>query len=253
MQIRGDLVLITGGCGDIGLATARQFLTAGKRVILVDRRIEPGERLATEHPGRVDTIACDLSRADEIERCLGPVFGGEAAPDILVNNVGISPKFDADGTRLKAWTITVDQWDHLFATNVRSYFHCTRMALPPMIARGHGRIINVASIAARGAAYQAVAHYVASKSAILGLTMAVAKEVTPLGITVNAINPGRILTSMTRDVSDEVNAAIIDRIPARRLGQPDDIAKVALFLASDLADYLTGTAIEVNGGLYMGP
>jgi 3-oxoacyl-[acyl-carrier protein] reductase len=253
MKVRGRTALVTGGCGGIGVAMAAVFLDAGLDVVLVDRETSRGEDIAARYPGRVRRVAVDLADADALVATLGPIFTSDDAPDVLINNVGVSPKYHPDGERLKAWTITVGQWDDLFATNVRSYFLCTKLALPAMMARGYGRIVNIASYAARAGAYQAAPHYVASKAAILGLTKAIAKEVTPHGVTVNAINPGRIATEMTRDVADAVNTAIIDQIPARRLGQPDDIAKVALFLASDLADYLTGTAIEVNGGLYMGP
>jgi 3-oxoacyl-[acyl-carrier protein] reductase len=252
MKIRGNSVLITGGCGGIGMEMAQAFLAEGKRVILVDRAVARGEALAAGHIG-VTCIRCDLADADDVVAALAPVFAHEDAPDILINNVGISPKFDKDGNRVTVWTMPLEDWEQVFATNVRSYFLCTKLALPRMIDRGYGRIINIASYAARTTGYQAATHYVASKAAVLGLTKSVAKEVTPLGINVNAINPGRIATVMTQDVSEDVNRALLDSIPARRLGRPDDIAKVAVFLASDLADYLTGTAIEVNGGLYLGP
>ncbi len=252
MQLRGSSVMITGGCGGIGLATGRAFAERGLAVTLVDREIERGAALAAEFDA-VELVACDLGSAGEIEERLGPYAAQERAPDILINNVGISPKYGPDGNRLKAWTTTLDQWNQVMAVNVTSHFLCARLVLPAMIERRAGRIVNVASYAARTTGYQAVTHYVASKSAVLGLTKALAKEASPFGVNVNAINPGRIVTEMTRDVPEEVNRAVIPQIPAGRLGQPEDIAKVALFLASDLSDYVTGTAIEVNGGLYLGP
>src|SRR6185369_3502930 len=113
--------------------------------------------------------------------------------------------------------------------------------------------VNIASYVTRIGGYQACAHYTASKSAVLGLTKALARELAPYGIRVNAINPGRIDTPMTQDVPKEVSEGLIPQIPAGRLGVPADIAKAALFLCSDLSDYMTGTALEVNGGLYVGP
>ena len=121
-----------------------------------------------------------------------------------------------------------------------------------MKAKGYGRIINLASLAARTGGYVAPVHYVVTKAGVLGLTKVLAKEAAPLGINVNAINPGRIDTPMIHDVPDEVNQVYVDRIPAGRLGLPEDVAKVVLFLASDLSGYITGTSIEVNGGLFMG-
>jgi 3-oxoacyl-[acyl-carrier protein] reductase len=247
MNIGGTSVMITGGCGGIGLEMGRLFAAAGKDVVLVDAKIEPGAALAHEND-RIRCVQCDLSSASDIERTLK-----DHAADILINNVGISPKFDAAGNRVRTWTMTLEQWNAVMATNVTSFFLCAKVCLPRMMERKFGRIVNIASYAARTGGYQAAVHYTTSKAAILGFTKALAREVAPFGILVNAINPGRIETAMTRDVSQEVNAGLIPQIPAGRLGVPRDIANVTLFLCSDLAGYMTGTAVEVNGGLYVGP
>jgi 3-oxoacyl-[acyl-carrier protein] reductase len=247
MEIGGKSVMITGGCGGMGLEMARLFAEAGKDVILVDLKTEPGEALARQNK-QIRCIACDLSSPAEIERTLK----NETA-DILINNVGISPKFDAAGKRVHTWSMTMDQWNAVLATNVTSYFLCTKICLPHMMEQKFGRIVNIASYAARTGGYQAAVHYVTSKAAVIGFTKSLAREVAPFGIRVNAINPGRIESAMTRDVSKEVNDAIIPQIPAGRLGVPRDIANAALFLCSDLAEYMIGTAVEVNGGLYVGP
>ena len=252
MHIKSEIVMITGGCGAIGLAMAKLFVAEGKRVILVDRDIA-GSRSLDCDPAQIESVQCDLSDAADIERKLSRFGPADECPGVLINNVGISPKYGADGARIRAWNMTLDQWNSVFATNVTSYFICSRLVIPAMMERRYGRIINTGSYAARNAGYQAAVHYVASKAAVLGLTKSLAKELSEFGINVNAINPGRIATPMTRDVAPEVNDAIIPQIPMRRLGTPEDIAKVAVFLASDLADYLTGTAIETNGGLYLGP
>ncbi|HWV55412.1 SDR family NAD(P)-dependent oxidoreductase [Pseudorhodoplanes sp.] len=247
MEIGGRSVMITGGCGGIGLEMGRKFAAAGKEVLLVDAKIDAGMALAQENPA-ISCIQCDLSSAQDIEHKLA----GKSI-DILINNVGISPKFDAAGQRVKTWTMTLDQWNAVMATNVTSFFLCTRLCLPGMMARKFGRIVNIASYAARIGGYQAAVHYTTSKAAVLGFTKSLAREVAPYGILVNAINPGRIETPMTRDVPKEVSEGLIPQISCGRLGVPKDIANVALFLCSDLADYMTGTAIEVNGGLYVGP
>jgi 3-oxoacyl-[acyl-carrier protein] reductase len=247
MNVGGKSVMITGGCGGIGLQMARQFAALGKEVVLVDAAIEPGEALAKENSS-ISCVKCDLSSAEDIERKLS---GG--GTDILINNVGISPKFDQAGERVKTWTMTLDQWNTVLATNVTSFFLCTKVCLPVMMDRKFGRIVNIASYAARIGGYQAAVHYTTSKAAILGFTKSLAREVSSFGILVNAINPGRIETPMTRDVPKEVSEGLIPQIPCGRLGVPKDIANVAVFLCSDLADYMTGTAVEVNGGLYVGP
>lgn len=250
--IVGESVWITGGCGGIGLAMAEAFAAADRSVVLLDRDIAAGAELERRFP-KLRRVAVDLSDSGSIDAALAPLLAAGDAPDILVNNVGISPKYDADGNRLRSWTVALADWEHVFATNVTAYFLCARHVIPTMIERGGGRIINIASYAARTGGYQPAVHYVASKAAVLGLTKGLAKDLGRHGILVNAINPGRIETAMTRDVSEEVNQALIPSIPVGRLGLPDDIAKATLFLASTLADYMTGTALEVNGGLYMGP
>lgn len=247
MNIGGTKVMITGGCGGIGLEMGRLFAAEGKDVILVDAKIEPGAALAREN-NRIRCVQCDLSSTSEIDRILK-----DHAADILINNVGISPKFDEAGNRLRAWNMTVQQWNTVMTTNVTSFFLCTKICLPRMMDQKFGRIVNIASYAARIGGYQGALHYTTSKAAVLGFTKALAREVASHGILVNAINPGRIETPMTADVPKEVSEALIPQIPAGRLGVPRDIANVALFLCSDLAGYMTGTAVEVNGGLYVGP
>ena len=249
MNIDGNHVLVTGGCGDIGLGIARAFLAEGKHVTLVDMDTRYGADLG---PG-VDLIELDLSDAEAVEQVLGDLARSDASPDILVNGVGWSPKSNPDGEIWKTWTMPVDHFNKVLAVNLTAVFQCTSLFIPAMLKRGHGRIINIAALAARVGGKVAPVHYVSAKSGVLGLTKVVARELSGTGVTINAINPGRIDTKMIRDVPDEVNQAIAANIPIGRLGTPEDIAKTCLYLASDLADYLTGTTLEVNGGLYVGP
>ncbi len=251
MEVRGNIALITGGCGGIGMAIAKEFLKLNKKVILCDLNIEKGLELAKKHDG-LSCLQVDLSDTQEIHRRLKPLIESDNAPDILVNNVGISPKKDAAGKAYKTWEMPLEQWNRVMAVNLTSYFYCSKLVVPAMKKKGGGRIINIASLAARTGGYVAPVHYVVSKAGVLGLTKVLAKEVAQFGINVNSINPGRIDTPMIHDVPDEVNQSYIERIPAGRLGLPEDVAKVVMFLASDLSDYITGTAIEVNGGLFMG-
>lgn len=252
MQITGHTALITGGCGGIGLATAQIFLAQGKRVVLLDRNIEKGKQILKDHQNTI-FVQVDLADKKALAEVLDKLSAEDLLPDILVNNAGVSPKLGADGNRLKTWTIDLEQWDDVLATNLTPYFQCIRHCLPAMMQRKSGRIINIGSYAARTGGYQATMHYQVSKSAIFGLTRAVAREAAPYGITVNTVNPGRIITPMTADVSPEVNAAFIQSVPLGRLGMPEDVAKAITFLASDYANYITGAAIEVNGGVFMSP
>ena len=251
MEIRGNVVLITGGCGGMGIAMAKEFSKFQKKVILCDLNIERGLQLAKDSKN-ISCLQMDMGDAGQIERQLLSLIQSGNAPDILVNNVGISPKGDNPGKTVKTWEMPLEEWNMVLSVNLTSYFYCAKLLLPSMIKKGWGRIINIASLAARTGGQVAPVHYVATKAGVLGLTKILAKEVGEFGINVNAINPGRIDTPMIHDVPDEVNESYIPKIPVGRLGLPEDIGKTVLFLASDLSDYITGTTIEVNGGLFMG-
>ncbi len=252
MEIKGNHVLITGGGGDIGLGIARAFLERGKRVTLVDQNAAPAEELSAAL-GQLTLIELDLSDSAAVEAQLSPLAQSDDAPDILINGVGWSPKSNPEGELWTTWNMPVDHFKHVVAVNLTAVFQCTGLFIPAMLNRGHGRIINIGALAARVGGKVAPVHYVSAKSGVLGLTKVVARELSGTGVTINAINPGRIDTKMIRDVPDEVNKAIAANIPVGRLGTPEDIANTCLYLASDLADYLTGTTLEVNGGLYVGP
>lgn len=253
MNIWGERALITGGCGGIGLAIAKRFLEHDKNVILCDINTAAGEEFAA-HNSRVSTIKCDLSDATQIDEKLGDLFRSDEAPDILCNNVAICPRVDDEGNRLTTLTIPLAQWEQVIATNLTSYFYCSQLAIPRMIERRHGRIINTASIAARAGSFASQCHYVASKAGILGLTKALSRELAPHGITINAVNPSRVPTAFTHEPGwEELNEKYIQNVPMGRMADPDDIAKTIVFLASDHADFITGTALEVNGGTYVGP
>lgn len=252
MNIKGENVLITGGCGDIGLGIARAFLDQGKQVTLVDRDTSPGKSIASEHKA-LKLIELDLADAGAVEARLRPLAKSPEAPDILVNGVGWSPKTSPDGETWTTWNMPVDHFSQVIAVNLTAVFQCTSIFIPAMIERGYGRIINIASLGARIGGSITPVHYVSGKAGVLGLTKVASRELAGTGLTINAINPGRIDTRMIRDVPDEVNQTFVANTPLGRLGLPEDIANTCLYLASNLADFLTGTTIEVNGGLYVGP
>lgn len=249
--ISAKSVLITGGCGGIGLGIGRAFAEQGLKVWLVDRNVAGGQALKDEF-SNVHTLEVDLSNCADIDTKLKPLLQAEDAPEVLVNGVGYSPKYKAPGERWTTWNMPLEHWREVVGINLDSIFYTTALALPRMMERRYGRVINIISVVSRmSGGGVAPAHYVTAKTGLLGLTRVTAQEVGQFGVTVNGINPGRIDTPMIHDVPDEVNKQIAATLPLRRLGTPADIAGSALFLASDMADYLTGMVIEVNGGGYM--
>lgn len=252
MEIRAKKILMTGGCGGMGLGVGEYIAALGKEVLLVDKNVAPAAELVKRYPN-VRCIQLDMGNHAQVEETLGPVLAADDAPEVLINGAGISPKYDEAGKPWTPWSMPLAHWQMVMNINVDATFNMCRLALPAMVRRNYGRIINIASLAARTGGGVAPVHYVTSKAALLGLTKGIAKDVGQYNITVNAINPGRIDTPMIKDVSDEVNRSYAARIPLGRLGTPQDMAGIIAFLCSDLADYMTGTALEVNGGLYMGP
>ena len=251
MEIEGKKALITGGCGGMGLAIAEMFLGKGLSVVLVDRQTQSADALLANYPKHLSTVAVDLIDLDACKAALEPLLGAQDAPDILVNAVGIGSPRQANGNAVPIAEHTVADWLRVMAINVDSVFYCTQLALPRMKARHYGRIINIVSMAPRVGGVNVGAAYVTSKAAMMGFTKALAHEVSRAGITVNAINPGKVSTPMISHLAAS-NAAFAETVPLGRLGMPADIAGCVEFLASRGADYLTGSAIEVNGGQYMG-
>ena len=252
MEFKGDHVLITGGCGDIGLGIAHARLDQGKRITLVDLNIAPRETLAAEHD-RAGRIEPDLADAEAGAARLEPFAQSPDAPDVPINGVGWTPRTGPEGKPWTTWEMPVEPFSRVVAVILVAAFQCTGIFIPPMLACGHGRIINIASLAARFGGTVAPVHDVSGKAGALGLTKVVARKLGGTGLTVHAINPGRIDTRMIKDMPDGTNRAIAARIPVDRLGWPADVAEVCPFLAFDLADFLTGTKTEVNGGLCVGP
>ncbi len=256
MLLANKIALITGGGRGIGRAVAFAFARAGASIAVMARTTEEVGRVAAETKDEcgVPTMhaTCDVSDAGEVARAFANVeetFGRGA--DILVNNAGIAESAPI----LK----TGDEfWQRHLAINLNGTFYCTRAALPPMLERGWGRIINIASIAGKtGAPY--IAAYAASKHGVLGMTRSVALEVATKGVTVNAICPGYVDTEMTTRAIDNIEAAtgrsaaqsleaIKNMSAQRRLIAPEEVAALALLLASEDGRGITGQAINVDGG-----
>ncbi|MGI9509734.1 MAG: 3-oxoacyl-[acyl-carrier-protein] reductase [Geminicoccaceae bacterium] len=233
--------LVTGASGGIGGAIARRLHQQGAHVILSGRRQEALDALAGDLGERTTTLAADLGAEDGVERVLEAL--GKDGVDILVNNAGLTR--DNLAMRMKD-----EDWQTVLDVNLSAGFRLIRGLLRGMMKKRFGRVINITSIVAvTGNPGQA--NYAAAKAGMIGMSKALAAEVASRGITVNCIAPGFIETAMTDALNDEQKARLLDQIPTGRLGQSDDIAAAAGYLASMEAGYVTGQTLHVNGGMAM--
>ncbi|MFN8059764.1 MAG: SDR family NAD(P)-dependent oxidoreductase [Vicinamibacterales bacterium] len=257
MSLQGRVVFITGGGRGIGRAVALAMAGAGARVAVAARTEVQVEAVAAEVRALgVDALAlaCDVTSADAVGRAVGRTLEALGPVDVLVNNAGIAESALLTRTDDALWARTI-------GVNLTGTFFCMRAVLPSMIARGFGRIVNVASIAAK-VGFPYTAAYCASKHGVLGLTRAAALEVATKGITVNAVCPGWVETDMTADSiarivektgrpAADARLSLERMSPQHRLIQPEEVAHIVLMLASDAAHGITGQAINVDGGEVM--
>jgi 3-oxoacyl-[acyl-carrier protein] reductase len=246
LTLAGRVALVTGAARGIGAATALALAAAGARVALLDRD-GPGLEAAAEAVGGAGSdalgIPADVTDAAAVERAVDTILAEWGRLDVLVNNAGIV----RDATLAK---VTDEDWSATLDVNLRGAMIAARAALRPMRAAGSGRILSATSVVARMGNYGQTA-YAASKAGIIGMTRAWARELGPLGITANAVAPGLIDTDMARGVPEKVLAGLVARTAARRLGRPKEVAAVYVFLASDLASFINGAVIGVDGGLLL--
>ncbi|MEP6689713.1 MAG: SDR family NAD(P)-dependent oxidoreductase [Gemmatimonadaceae bacterium] len=239
------VALITGATRGIGRAIAARFHTLGASVAANARGAERAEAAARAIGEDVLAVPGDVTSASDVASMMGAVIARFGRVDVLVNNAAV-----AYSTPLDA--IAEDEWRHTLDVNLTGPFLCVRAVIEPMRARKFGRIINIASLAGRSVSVVAGAHYTASKAGLIGFTRAAARELGPHGITVNAICPGLIDTELLRDnTTRERRDALAAALPARRLGTADEIARLACYLASDDAGFITGAALDINGGSLM--
>jgi len=234
--------VVTGGARGIGLAIATAFLAEGAALAVWDTQTSPesATRLATRFGDKYLYLRGDVSEETDVARCAAATVDRFTQVDVLVNNAGIV-------TQGVMESLTVEEWDRIIAVNLRSVFLCCRAVLPDMKSRRSGRIINVASqIGQIGGAE--MAHYCAAKAGVIGFTKALAREVAPTKVLVNAIAPGLIETDMTKAVSPEWRDAKLATLPIGRYGRPGEVAAVAVFLASDDSSYFVGQTLGPNGG-----
>jgi len=245
MLLEGKSAIVTGAGSGIGRASAQLFAENGARVVAVD---VPGKDLAATHAdfAGITALEQDITETDAPKRIIQAALDTAGKLDILFNNAGVG------GGGLNAYDMPDELWDRTLAVNVTAQFRLIREAIPHLRESGAGRIINTASVMAEGTDY-GLAAYCASKAGVAGLTRTIALEEGRYGITANYIEPGAIYTGMTEKnfVKDEIADVWARKSALKRLGQPIDIAKGALFLASDLAAFVSGHGLRVDGGLML--
>lgn len=245
MRLENKVAIVTGGGSGIGQAIAILFAKEGAKVVAAGRRLEALQSTVVEiekSGGEAFAVITDVSSFSSVQNLIQKALEKFGRIDILVNNAGIYLPGDAVST-------TEEDWDRVLAIDAKGAFLCSKAAIPSMIERGKGKIVNIASIAGLFG-FEGSLAYCAAKGAVVNLTKEMALDLGPKNINVNAIAPGIIETDMTQGFLQDENAkkGFLDKIPMGRIGKPLDIAYAALYLASDEADFITGEILVVDGG-----
>jgi len=246
MILKDRVAIVTGGARGIGKKIAETFLSEGASVYIFDVNSEEGEKTIKEfrqtyNGSRAGFFKVDITDETGVEQTIAKIAEKEGKIDILVNNAGIT----RDNLILR---MSLDDWKKVIDINLTGAFICSKHTVRYMIKNRNGKIINISSIVGvHGNAGQS--NYSSSKAGIIGLTKTLARELAGRNILVNAIAPGYIETDMTEKLSDKIKEKLMEQIPVKRLGSIEDVAKTALFLAGDGSNYITGTVINLDGGM----
>ena len=242
-DLTNHTALVTGATGGIGAAIARTLHGAGASVVLSGTRQAALDDLVKELGERAVALACNLSSPADVNDLIKGAEDASGSIDILVNNAGMTK----DGLAMR---MNDDDWESVLAVDLSAAFRLSRAALRSMLKARWGRIINITSVVGL-TGNPGQANYAAAKAGLAGMTRSLAAETAARGVTVNCVAPGFIETAMTDALNEKQKTAILERIPAGRMGAPDDVAAAVLYLASDAGGYITGQSIHVNGGMAM--
>jgi 3-oxoacyl-[acyl-carrier protein] reductase len=241
IDLSGKVGFVTGSTRGIGRAIAGALHRSGARVVIIGRERAKAEAVAGELGERAIGLGCDVTVGAEVEAAVAAAEKALGGIDILVNNAGLT----RDNIILR---MTEAEWDAVLDANLKGAYFTIKAVTKGMMKRRFGRIINVSSVIGL-MGNKGQANYAASKAGLIGLTKSVAQEYASRNILVNCVAPGFIETDMTAALPEEARKAMLDWIPLGRLGQPDDVAGAVLFLASDLASYITGQVLVIDGGM----
>jgi 3-oxoacyl-[acyl-carrier protein] reductase len=242
-ELKDKVAIVTGAGQGIGKAISLTLAKKGAKVVVADiseKRFE-AVRTIEETGSQAFAVKCDVSNRRDVENAVKETLSKFGHVDILVNNAGMYP--------FKPFAeMTEEDWDKVLNVNLKSVFYFSRSVLPTKIKQGHGRIVNIASIAGFVVGFSGLAHYSASKAGIVGFTRSLALEVAQQGITVNAVAPGPIETPGTKTLDPNLYEQTRKALPVGRWGQPEDIAELVAFLAGDQSSFITGQCIVADGG-----
>ncbi|WP_078429103.1 SDR family oxidoreductase [Alkalihalobacterium alkalinitrilicum] len=252
MELSDRITVITGGARGIGAEIAAELAAEGATLVLTDIIEDELQKTVEDFKGKnvkVEGVTLDVGNEQQVIDAFKYIGEKYGTIEILINNAGISPK--VNGKRRSTHEIPLDEWENVLNVNLTGTFLCTRESLPYMQRGGWGRIVNISSLAGRTSGRIAGSHYSASKSGMGGFTRTVASEYGSYGITANCIAPGRIESPMTKTSTEEMNQKFISEIPVGRSGTPKEVASLVSYLCSEKAGYITGTTVDINGGIFM--